>query len=134
MEQFDLIKSTLIDIGLDISEEDPAEAFLIADNPERGVCQLLVDCEDSILVIEQFIANIRTDNTPALARLLQMNRELIHGAFALDESGTRLLFRDTLELENLDRNEVEATIHALELGLAQFGKELIGFADLKSGE
>jgi hypothetical protein len=56
-------------------------------------------------------------------RLLQINRELVHGAFVMDIDGEYILFRDTLQLENLDRNELEASIHALSLALAEYGEE-----------
>ena len=46
---------------------------------------------------------------------------------ALDEEGKRVLYRNTLQLENLDPNEVEGTIEALSLALAEFASELIGF-------
>jgi len=39
-----------------------------------------------------------------------------------------ILFRDTLQLENLDRNELEASIHALSLALAEHSSELINYA------
>ena len=61
-------------------------------------------------------------------RLLQMNRTLVHGAFAIDEDGKIVLFRDTLQLENLDHNEVEGTIEALSLALAEHAAELISFS------
>ena len=61
-------------------------------------------------------------------RLLQINRTLVHGAFVLDEEGTTLLFRDTLQLENLDRNELEGSIDALSLAMAEYGGELVSFA------
>jgi hypothetical protein len=61
-------------------------------------------------------------------RLLQMNRTLVHGAFTLDEEGKRVLFRDTLQLTNLDLNEVEGTIEALSLALAEHAAELISFS------
>jgi hypothetical protein len=53
---------------------------------------------------------------------------LVHGAFVLDEEGTTLLFRDTLQLENLDRNELEGSIDALSLALAEYADELVTFA------
>ena len=61
-------------------------------------------------------------------RLLQMNRNLVHGAFVLDEDGESILFRDTLQLENIDRNELEASIHSLGLALAEYSSELLEYA------
>ena len=60
-------------------------------------------------------------------RLLQMNRCVVQGAFTLDEEGKRVLYRDTLQLANLDLNEVERAIEALSLTLAEFASELMGF-------
>ena len=57
-----------------------------------------------------------------------MNRDLIFGAFVLNDDGGALLYRNTLALENLDLNELESTINALSLGLAENGEELLGFA------
>jgi len=60
--------------------------------------------------------------------LLQMNRTLVHGAFALTEDGKHILFRDTLCLEHLDLNEVQWTIEALSLAMAEHAAELIAFS------
>ena len=70
---------------------------------------------------------ISKDSSDFCRRLLQINRTLVHGAFVLDDEGTTLLFRDTLQLENLDRNELEGSIDALSLGLAEYGGELVAF-------
>ena len=61
-------------------------------------------------------------------RLLQMNRNLVHGAFALDEDAKVVLFRDTLQIENLDRNELESSINALSIALSEYGSELLEYA------
>jgi len=57
-----------------------------------------------------------------------MNRNLIHGAFVLDESGQKVLFRDTLALENLDKNEVDSTFTALTLALVEHHEDFKGLA------
>ncbi len=63
-----------------------------------------------------------------------MNRTMVHGAFVLDdEEGNRVLFRDTLQLENLDRNELEGSIQALGLALAENGAELLEYSHRQSG-
>jgi hypothetical protein len=45
----------------------------------------------------------------------------------LDDKAETVIYRDTLQLENLDRNELEASVHALSLGLAEFGGELLSY-------
>ncbi len=50
-------------------------------------------------------------------RLLEYNaRDLVHGAYGLE--GDRVVLTDTLELENLDYNELEASFDSLTLALA----------------
>jgi hypothetical protein len=58
---------------------------------------------------------------------LQINRTLIFGAFVLNEEGNTLVYRNTLALENLDLNELEGTLNALTLALAENGEELLTF-------
>ncbi len=125
---FETVKEYLTRLEVDITEEDRERALFVVNDEDRGINNLIVDCEDELLVIEQVIFELKTDNSETLKRLLQMNRELVHGAFTLDESGNRVLFRDTLQLTNLDLNELEASINALALGLATFAEELIAFS------
>ncbi len=126
---YDQVKGYILELGLRIYEDVPGEELLIVDDTERGIRKLILDCEDGILVLEQLILRLEPGTPPqTYKRLLQMNRSLVHGAFVLDESGERLLFRDTLALGNLDFNELEATLNALSLGLAENGAELLSFA------
>lgn len=116
---------------LDVSVErvDVEKKLFVLEDESRGISNLIVDCEDEILIIEQLIMELPVSTgADAYRRLLQMNRELVHGAFVIDEGGTKLLFRDTLQLANLDFNELDASINALSLGLASFADELIALS------
>lgn len=128
MSGFATVKSYVDELGLDVVTEVADEELLVLQDDERGIHNLIVDCEDDLLIFEQSIFQLSRDDPATFKRLLQMNRELVHGAFVLDEAGERVLFRDTLQLKNLDLNEFEGTINALSLGLAMFSDELIGFA------
>lgn len=128
MSGFATVKSYVDELGLDVVTEVAKEELLVLQDDERGIHHLIVDCEDDLLIFEQAIFQMSKDNPAIYKRLLQMNRELVHGAFVLDDAGERVLFRDTLQLKNLDLNEFEATINALSLGLAVFSEELIDFA------
>jgi hypothetical protein len=46
----------------------------------------------------------------------------------LNDAGDTVLFRDTLEVENLDKNELEASFEALSMLLSEFGEEILNFA------
>ena len=124
-EQFELVKQYLNDMELAIVEEDPAEELVVVENEEEGIKNLIIDCEEPIVIIEQFIMRVKADDAAFYRRLLQMNRELVHGAFALDDTGERLLFRDTLQLANLDYNELEGSINSLSLAMSEYGAELL---------
>ena len=127
-EKFDLVKQYLYDMEIPIISEDPAEELVIVEDEENGIKNLVIDCEAPILILEQVIMAVPAEPGDFFKRLLQMNRNLVHGAFVLDEEAGRVLFRDTLQLENLDRNELEASIHALSLALAEYSSELLEFA------
>ena len=60
-------------------------------------------------------------------RLLQMNNTPVHGAVVLDEDAVRIFYRDTLQLANLDANELEGSIDALSLAMAEYGAELLSY-------
>ena len=127
-EQFELVKSYLLDLDLTITKEDEPEELVVVEDEEAGIKNLIVDCEDPILVIEQLIMEVPAEPGDLYRRLLQMNRTLVHGAFVLDEEGQRVIFRDTLQLANLDLNELEGSIGALSLALAEHGGELLSYA------
>lgn len=128
MSDFDTVKQYLLDLNLSIVDEDPGEGLVVVEDEERGLKNLVVDCEDPILIFEQMIMPVPPNPGDMYQRLLKMNRNVVHGAFALDEDGQMVLYRDTLQLANLDVNEVQGTIEALSLALAEFGEELIAFS------
>ena len=126
-EKFELVKQYLSEMEMPIISEDPPEGIVVVDDEENGIKNLIIDCEDPILVLEQVIMKVPQESGDLYKRLLQMNRGLVHGAFVLDEKSENILFRDTLQLEHLDRNELEASIHALSLGLAENSHELLSY-------
>lgn len=128
MADFDDVRAFVQELQLSIVNEDAPEGILVVDDEERGIKNLVIDYEDPVLIFEQMIMEVPGRPGGMFERLLQMNRTLVHGAFALDEEGRRVLFRDTLQLANLDLNEVEGTVEALSLALAENAAELIGFS------
>ena len=128
MSDFEKVKDFILDMGFAISHEEPKEELVVIDDDDRGIKNLVIDCEGSIVILEQVIIPMPKESSEFCKRILQINRTLVHGAFVLDEEGTTLLFRDTLQLENLDRNELEGSIDALSLALAEYASELVSFA------
>lgn len=127
-ENLDLVKGYLLDLDLHIIEENEPEELVVVEDEENGIKNLVIDCEPPILVLEQLIMEVPARSDQFFKRLLQMNRTLVHGAFVLDEEGKYIFFRDTLQIENLDSNELEGSIRALSLALAENGAELLSYA------
>ena len=128
MTDFSMVKDFVLELGLAIDKEIPEEEIVIVNDEERGVQNLVIDCEETVLVLEQLILKFDSEaNAQVFERILQMNRDLVFGAFVLNEDGKSLLYRNTLALENLDLNELDSTISALSLGLAENGEELLSF-------
>ena len=126
---FETVKTYLQDMDILIVDEDPGEELVVVENEEEGIKNLIIDCEDPILIIEQLIMKLKPDCKADFFKwLLKINRELVHGAFVLDEEGEMLLFRDTLQLENLDYNELDASVKALSLAMSEYGPELLEYA------
>ena len=124
-ENLDRVKGYLLDLDLKIVSEDEAEELIVVDDEDNGIKHLVIDCEPPIVILEQLIAETPTEPGDLFKRLLQMNNTLVHGAFVLDETGGRIFYRDTLQLANLDLNELEGSIRALSLALGEYGAELL---------
>ena len=124
-EQFNKVKEYLAELGYAIVSEDPGE---VINDEEASIANMILDCEETILIIEQVIFKVNQGSEQLYKRLLQLNRDFIHGAFVLDEEGGLVLYRDTVQLENLDLNELEASINSLGLFLAEHSVEIIEMA------
>ena len=128
MADFQTVKHYVQELHLAIVKEDPAQHILIVEDDEHGIKNLVIDCEEPLLIVEQMIMDVPANPGDMFRRLLQMNRTLVHGAFVLTEDSQHVLFRDTLRMENLDLNEVQGTIQALSLAMAEHAAELIAFS------
>jgi hypothetical protein len=127
-DHFERVKEYILDLGFSIDDEIPEDEIVVINDEERGIHQLVIDCEDDLVVLEQLILKFETEvQAGVFRRILQINRSLVFGAFVLNEEGDTLLYRNTLALDNLDLNELEGTINALSLGLAENGDELLSF-------
>lgn len=125
---FATIKGYLLELGFDICHADEHESVFVVDKPELAIRNLVIGCGDPLLIMEQYLLDLPAPSLQVYQRLLQKNRDIIHGAFALDESGRKLIFRDTLQIETLDLPEFEACVNSLGLLLSEFSEELIQFS------
>jgi hypothetical protein len=131
MSQFAKVKSFLQDLGYDISLEDANDQIYVVNAPEDGIQNLVIDCNDPIVVLEQQLFTLNGDKGDVYKKLLQKNRDIVHGAFTLDETGSKVIFRDTLQLANLDLNELEGSLNSLKLLVAEYAGQMYDFATAK---
>ncbi len=123
---FEKVKEHLVELDYILKVEDEANGMFVIDRQEDGIHNLILDCEDPILIMEQFLFEVKNPSLEMYKSLLIKNRDIIHGAFVLEEN--RISFRDTLQLENLDRNELEGSLNSLSLLMTEYNNELIAFS------
>ncbi len=132
MENYYLkVKDYLLELEYNIISESAQEAFFLISKEDEGIANVIVACNEPILIIESHLFDLNGKNADVMQRLLQINRDIVHGAFALDDTGKKVVFRDTLQLENLDLNELEGSLNSLIMLLGEYGEELINMSKTK---
>lgn len=125
---FQKVQGFLLDLNYSIIHANEEDEVFVVENESQGIKNLVIGCSDPILIMEQSLFDINNPTKEILLELLQKNRDIVHGAFVIDESGKKVIFRDTLQLENLDLNELEGSINSLSLLLSEYSEEIIKFS------
>lgn len=126
---FETVKSYLLELDFEILQEDEEDGLFVVESEDNGMKNVLVIVADPIVIVEQFLFELPEKSAAEVSmKLLTKNRDIIHGAFALDESKRKVFFRNTHECENLDLNELEATLNSLALLLSEYSNQLIEFS------
>ena len=131
MADFKKVKEYLFELGYEIQNEFPEQEMVVITKKRMGICNRIIDGESPRLGFEQYLFSLNEEkrkNPEILLKLLQMNRGLVHGAFVVDEDGEKVIYRDTLQLENLDLNEIKGSIDSLSLAMVEYMDYLIEFA------
>lgn len=123
------VKEFLLELNYDITYENLNDGIFQVQKEDDGISNLVIGCADPILILEQFLFDVVDgDKEHVFKSLLVKNRDIIHGAFVLDETASKVIFRDTLQIENLDLNELEGTLNSLSLLLSEYSEQLIKFS------
>ena len=110
------IEGYLINLGLTF--RDLGDNAWIIDDPENGLSNVVVFAQDSLVTIRTKIMDVPSERREEFfQKLLALNSEMIHGAYALEEDNVILI--DTLELATMDLEEFQASLDATGLALAQ---------------
>jgi len=127
MSHFDKVKGYLMDLEYTIIKEDKAKEVFVVESLEDGISNLMICIADPIIIIEQYLFDLKTNTGEVAKQLLMKNRDIVHGAFVLD-GNSRVIFRDTLQVETLDFCELEGTLTSLSLLLSEYTDEIISFS------
>lgn|SRR5690242_12742278 len=128
MNFIDTIEQFATRLQCRIVYKNEQNGILKIDNEPDGIHNLIIGIAPPILIMEQFLFSFRADNLEMFKQLLQKNRDTIHGAFVINEEGNKVLFRYTMQLENINFNEFEGAINSLGLLLSEYSQQIIDFS------
>jgi hypothetical protein len=109
--------------------DDQPGMFLVEGG--AGLPQVAVRVDPPLVVVRVHVGKASPSSDAASTsafyhRLLELNaRELVHSSYGIDQG--HVMLSSALELENLDYNELEATMDEIDLALSQ---QLPGLAKL----
>ncbi len=103
------------------------EGIWRVESPGNNVENIILTYMEPILILRVNLMQVpQTKQETFFKRLLQLNAtEIPHGAFGLEDD--KIVLIDTLQVENLDRNELQASVDSLGFTVAQYYNELKGF-------
>ena len=127
-DYYSTIRGFLQNLELEIKHENQKEGIFIVSNESEGIFHLIICVAHPIVIFEQFIFEIKQEGNLVYKSLLQKNRYIIHGAFVLDNTSKKVIFRDSLQIENLNQNEFEATLNSLSVLLSEYSEQIINFS------
>jgi hypothetical protein len=122
------VESYLLRAGLDHEEISEGMWLVRAGAAEAGV---VIHLSPPLLVFRMKVMDQPADEprcTALFRRLLELNAtDLVHAAYALEEGD--VILTESLEVENLDFNEFQATIDSFQMALASHLEALADFRD-----
>jgi hypothetical protein len=102
--------------GLGVAEVEPG--LWLVTTPEEA--EIVINYAPPVLLLRVRVMELPSDEprrSELYRQLLELNaRELVHGSYGIE--GDHVVLTDTLELENLDFSEFEASFDSLSLALA----------------
>ncbi|CAL67597.1 hypothetical protein [Christiangramia forsetii] len=125
---FNITRDFLLELNFNITRENLEDGLLVIQKENSGIRNLIIGVAPPILIMEQFIFKINNQSEKIFKSLLQKNRDIVHGAFVLDESGEKVIYRDTLQIENMDLNELEGSLNSLSLLMSEYSGKIIEFS------
>jgi hypothetical protein len=111
--------------------EDQPGTFLVETSGTSEGPPVAVRVDPPLVVVRVHIGDLEKGGGPPklLRKLLELNaRQLVHASYGIDDD--RVVLASALELENLDFNELQATLDEIDVVLAQQLPELVRLSRL----
>jgi hypothetical protein len=109
------------------SVEDQPGTFVVESS--GGMPPVALHVNPPLVVLRVHIGDVKLGSNPVslFRKLLELNaRQLVHANYGLDDE--RVVLSSALELENLDFNELQATLDEIDMALVQHVPELARLA------
>ncbi len=119
------VEGYLVKLGLSFNEA--AAGTWVVSHTEIGLENLIVQLAGPLVVLRIHVMEVPASGREKLFHeLLRLNAaDLVHGAYAVD--GNSVIIIDTLEAETMDLEELQASIDAIGLALAQHYRSLSAY-------
>lgn len=108
-------------VAMAITYERVSEDVWIINDPDKDLNQIVLFVDESLVTVRTRVMNYSLQKSETalelFKELLQLNCELVHGAYAIEED--YIILMDTLELETMDREELQASLDAISLALVE---------------
>ena len=109
------------------SVDDQPGTFVVESS--GGMPPVALRVNPPLVVLRVHIGDVKQGSNPVplFRKLLELNaRQLVHASYGLDDE--HVVLSSALELENLDFNELQATLDEIDVALAQHVPELARLA------
>jgi hypothetical protein len=124
MKSIELLEGHLI--ALELAFERVNDTMWLVHNPDGVHGDVVVYLTDQLANFRLRVFDLPPNPTMALLRrLLELNAsDMVHGAYGIE--GNDVVIEGSLEVENLDRNEVQAMLDSFALAIGTHHAELSG--------
>ena len=106
-------------VKLELTFQDAGKGTWVVREPEKGLASLFVMMAEPLVVLRLTVMEVPKKGAEKLfEELLRLNAtDMVHGAYAID--GKNVVIVDTLEGDTLDVEELQASIEAISVAVAQ---------------
>ena len=128
MKSAEDLERYMLQLGLEF--DAVGDDLWVVHDENDNLYNVIVSLVDPIVLFQVRVADLPDgDNTALFRKLLELNAsDMLHGAYGIE--GGAILLIDTLQVENLDLNEFQASLEAMGMALIQHYPLLKGLLGL----